>query len=179
MSIQTELTRITNAKAAIKTAIEGKGVTVPDGTLLDGMASLIESIEAGGGGSAGIASGTVTYAKDASLGSCPNNTLHHNCGFTPTHMMWFISSFSDEASTKYTFPIGGIFGLYTDSAKTFRVSNWTYSKSTTDLSVYFLNKTISNFYFAGTPASETIQLSIDNSNYSTVAAGTTITWFLW
>ena len=49
MSIQTELTRITNAKAAIKTAIEGKGVTVPAGTLLDGMASLIESIEAGGG----------------------------------------------------------------------------------------------------------------------------------
>ena len=51
MSIQTELTRITNAKAAIKTAIEGKGVTVPDGTLLDGMAALIESIEAGGGSS--------------------------------------------------------------------------------------------------------------------------------
>ena len=49
MSVQTELTRITNAKAAVKAAIEGKGVTVPDGTLLDGMASLIESIEAGGG----------------------------------------------------------------------------------------------------------------------------------
>lgn len=49
MSIQTELTRLTNAKAAIQTAIEGKGVTVPSGTLLDGMASLIEGIEAGGG----------------------------------------------------------------------------------------------------------------------------------
>ena len=49
MSIQSELTRLTNAKAAIKTAIEGKGVTVPEATLLDGMASLIESIEAGGG----------------------------------------------------------------------------------------------------------------------------------
>ena len=49
MSIQTELTRITNAKAAIKTAIEGKGITVPDGTLLDGMSVLIDSIEAGGG----------------------------------------------------------------------------------------------------------------------------------
>ena len=49
MSIQTELTRITNAKAAIKTAIEGKGVTVPDGTMLDGMAALIAGIEAGGG----------------------------------------------------------------------------------------------------------------------------------
>lgn len=50
MSIQTDLTRIKNAKAAIKAAIEGKGVTVPDATLLDGMAALIESIEAGGGG---------------------------------------------------------------------------------------------------------------------------------
>ena len=49
MSIQTELTRITNAKAAVKAAIEGKGVTVPEGTKLDGMAALVESIEAGGG----------------------------------------------------------------------------------------------------------------------------------
>ena len=49
MSIQTELTRLTNAKAAIQTAIEGKGVTVPSDTLLDGMAALIDSIEAGGG----------------------------------------------------------------------------------------------------------------------------------
>ena len=43
MSIQSELTRLINAKAAIKTAIEGKGVTVPDTTLLDGMAALIEA----------------------------------------------------------------------------------------------------------------------------------------
>ena len=50
MSIQTEITRLEAGKAAIKTAIEGKGVTVPDGTLLDGMASLIESIQTGGGG---------------------------------------------------------------------------------------------------------------------------------
>ena len=60
MSIQTELTRITNAKTAIKTAIEGKGVTVPDGTMLDGMASLIESIEAGG---AAGAAGKIFYAE--------------------------------------------------------------------------------------------------------------------
>ena len=60
MSIQTELTRITNAKSSIKAAIEGKGVTVPDGTMLDGMASLIESIEAGGSGG-GTNYGTVTY----------------------------------------------------------------------------------------------------------------------
>ena len=49
MSVQTELTRITNDKAAVKAAIEGKGVTVPEGTKLDALAALIESIEAGGG----------------------------------------------------------------------------------------------------------------------------------
>lgn len=65
MSIQTELTRIINAKAAIKTAIEGKGVTVPDGTLLDGMAALIDAIEGGGGGIGeyAIESGTFTPAE--------------------------------------------------------------------------------------------------------------------
>ena len=65
MSIQTELTRITNAKAAIKTAIEGKGVTVPAGTLLDGMAALIESIEAGGGTISGkkFISGEITFSE--------------------------------------------------------------------------------------------------------------------
>ncbi len=62
MIIQTELTRITNAKAAIKAAIEGKGVAVPDATLLDGMAALIDSIEAGGGD---YVIGSVTPASDS------------------------------------------------------------------------------------------------------------------
>lgn len=78
MSIQTELTRITNAKAAIKTAIEGKGVTVPDGTLLDGMAALIESIEAGGGGATGITTGVYI---PASTGY--DNVITHGLGVIP------------------------------------------------------------------------------------------------
>ena len=64
MSIQTELARLTNAKAAIQTAIEGKGVTVPSGTLLDGMAALIDAIEAGGG--VKIASGTIVLSEPSS-----------------------------------------------------------------------------------------------------------------
>ena len=78
MSIQTELTRITNAKAAIKTAIEGKGVTVPSGTLLDGMAALIESIEAGGG-SGNFATGTFTTTDDITS----NVVINHNLGVKP------------------------------------------------------------------------------------------------
>lgn len=50
MSVQTQITRIENAKTAIKTAIEGKGVTVQPDTKIDGMAALIDSIKAVGGG---------------------------------------------------------------------------------------------------------------------------------
>ena len=49
MSIVSEVKRLKDAKTAIQTAIEGKGVTVPDATMLEGMAALIDSIEAGGG----------------------------------------------------------------------------------------------------------------------------------
>ena len=88
MSIQTELTRLTNAKAAIQTAIEGKGVTVPSGTLLDGMAALIENIETGGGAGIELPTGykvsTGTYTPNTEgtnvehdikiASSCPYNT---------------------------------------------------------------------------------------------------------
>lgn len=67
MSIQTQIDRLASAKAAIKTAIEGKGVTVPDGTLLDGMAALIGSIEAGGGGMK-VEVFSLTPAKEMSYG---------------------------------------------------------------------------------------------------------------
>ena len=78
MSIQTELTRLTNAKAAIQTAIEGKGVTVPSGTLLDGMAALIESIEAGGGFDIGkdFAYGMITPSENIT----ENYTIEHGLG---------------------------------------------------------------------------------------------------
>lgn len=75
MGVQTQIDRLASAKAAIKTAIEGKGVTVPDGTLLDGMAALIAGIEAGGGGSVEpftkIISGTITFAEKTTAFQLP------------------------------------------------------------------------------------------------------------
>ena len=81
MSVQSEITRLENAKTAIKAAIEGKGVTVPDATLLDGMAPLIDSIEAGGGS---IVAGTYTPA------STQTNrvTITHNLGKKPTGVLF-------------------------------------------------------------------------------------------
>ena len=101
MSIQTELTRITNAKAAIKAAIEGKGVTVPNGTLLDGMASLIESIEAGGG--AKIATGSFTNISQKNY----STEITHGLGTIPkiVIILWDdITLYSVNGTTLY---IGG------------------------------------------------------------------------
>lgn len=48
MSIANEIARLQGAKADLKTAIEGKGVTVPAATKLDGYADLVDDIQAGG-----------------------------------------------------------------------------------------------------------------------------------
>ena len=79
MSIQTDLTRIKNAKAAIKAYIEGNGLTVPDATLLDGMALMLESIEAGGG--AKYSYGSFTPSETTSLTTA--YAIEHNSGFVP------------------------------------------------------------------------------------------------
>ena len=49
MSIATELTRIQGAKADIKSAIEAKGVTVPNNALIDEYDTYIAQISGGGG----------------------------------------------------------------------------------------------------------------------------------
>lgn len=89
MSIASDVTRIENAKAAIKAAIEGKGVTVPDATLLDGMAALIESIETGG---AAVAFGKITPASDTTT-----ITIEHNLGVVPDFVaIWGDSTYTAE-----------------------------------------------------------------------------------
>ena len=77
MSVQTEITRIESAKTAIVTAIEGKGVTVPTGTKLDGMAALVEAISAGGG--MNFATGTFTTTDDITS----NIVITHDLGVKP------------------------------------------------------------------------------------------------
>ena len=97
MSVQSEITRLQNAKAAIKAAIEGKGVTVPDGTLLDGMAALIESIEAGGGGGINATAGTITVSSDVE-----NYVLTHGLGEVPKFFfIGMMGSYSKLSNKKY------------------------------------------------------------------------------
>ena len=51
MSVASEITRLQNAKAALKTSIENKGVTVSSSAKLDTYPALVDSIQTGGGGS--------------------------------------------------------------------------------------------------------------------------------
>lgn len=49
MSVFSEIERLEGAKNALATSIEGKGVAVPAGTKIDGMAALVDQIQGGGG----------------------------------------------------------------------------------------------------------------------------------
>lgn len=121
MSIQTELTRLTNAKAAIKTAIEGKGVTVPSGTLLDSMAALIESIEAGGGTISGkkFISGEITFSETPTS----KITISHDSLGVKSQPFVFLAGTARAPSDH----IGALIiarngsGVYVDSTKHFSV----------------------------------------------------------
>lgn len=67
MSVATELQRIIDAKADIKTAIEGKGVTVPSATKLDGYAALVSAIQTGGVTGLEYEAGTVTKSTGSNI----------------------------------------------------------------------------------------------------------------
>ena len=122
MSLQTELTRITNAKAAIKTAIEGKGVTVPDATLLDGMAALIESIEAGGAtlnvGTFTVNEDTRSYALDFPVGTpAPKIAMCFNLGDGSSN-----SLLPDTDNSFVGIVFSDIFAIDTSQSKNYGVS---------------------------------------------------------
>lgn len=65
MSIQSELARIKGAKADLQSWVEENGVTVPDGTLIDGLVELAKTVETGGGG--GVIMGTFTPATNENI----------------------------------------------------------------------------------------------------------------
>ena len=50
MSLASEITRLQNAKSALKTSIEAKGVTVSDSTLISDYSAYVDQIPTGGGG---------------------------------------------------------------------------------------------------------------------------------
>ena len=81
MSVQTQIDRISGAVSAALAALTEKGVTVPDGTKVDGLAALIAAIEAGGGsGGDGM---KVAFGKIVPSVNLYNCEITHNLGVIP------------------------------------------------------------------------------------------------
>ena len=85
MSVQTQIDRISGAVQSALAALAEKGVTVPSGTKVDGLAALIAAIESGGGGGSGggIEVGTITLAARTSITNSSQITIDHNLGRVP------------------------------------------------------------------------------------------------
>lgn len=174
MSIQTELTRITNAKAAIKAAIEGKGVTVPSGTLLDGMASLIESIQAGSGGFENIQTVTGSFTPESlietptqSFPSSDAFTVEHNAGFVPRAAIAYTGTYGTSVLTLYAAIVNGLFEDYGYTISTYSVHQYYSNKKYVNNSIIKVDKRKWNdSVFTIAHSNYTIQLS----------SGTTVNW---
>lgn len=102
MSIQTELTRISDGVSDALVALEEKGVTIPDGIKVDGLADLIAAIEAGGGG---VKMATLTFipAENITLSNSASTPLliTHNSGFVPRG--YVIQSMASPSGYDYPF----------------------------------------------------------------------------
>ena len=169
MSIQTDLTRIKNAKAAIKTAIGGKGVTVPDGTLLDGMAALIESIEAGGGGEQSLCYATGTFIPESNTKVV---VITHNLGRIPSFIFVY---YTVTYSMISTFPNSVISDLFATIGKQLMVR--TYNQN------YMIREyNITNFEGTDDPiqnANETTVHLYDRIQDDFYAQGFEYKWIMW
>ena len=146
MSVHSEIDRIAGAKSDIATAITNKGVTVPSGTKLDGMAALINSISGGGD----VIIKQVRFNPSGNyLLSSDKCVITHNCGKIPKAV--FI--FSDNTNISYV-GYGYIF-------------NFSGSNNTSDVSIYdSFGHSNSAYSVAFTTTTMKFTRNISNSRYS-------------
>ena len=186
MSIQTELTRIINAKAAIKTAIEGKGVTVPEGTNLDGMAALVEAISAGGGGTLGefsVYTGSFTPTED--LDEYTIELGYKGNGSAPVVELFVVmrdairteGGFSASSSLVYAIYMTNIKSAYSGGNQTKGFCGYESSGSirTTDRS-YYANLSWNSTSSSDTP--RTMTITSGDGQIFKLTAGCTYNWLV-
>ena len=90
MSVQTQIDRISGAVQSALAALTEKGVTVPDGTKVDGLAALIAAIEAGGGG---------LEVKSFTVATNTQNFVVEKLDAVPRAVAWWDADFSNSEDT--------------------------------------------------------------------------------
>ena len=161
MSIQTDLTRIKNAKAAIKAYIEGNGLTVPDATLLDGMASMLEAIEAGGG-RAKIITGEFT------LDTVESGVLvEHNLSEVPNFAYYFALLAPSESNQLEDNSTTRFFAIYLDGVHySYYVSGGATNRATKyGTYTYDISKIVSKYNSSG------VNCAANSATNSTIIIG--------
>lgn len=86
MSVATEISRLQNAKADIKTAIEAKGVTVPSNATLDTYDDYVSQIQSGGGGETNYLE---QYVNGSLSGSFDSTQLGTNIGSNMAEFLFY------------------------------------------------------------------------------------------
>ncbi len=136
MSVQTEITRIESAKTAISTAIEGKGVTVPEGTKLDGLAALVASIEAGGALPFEIKTGTFTFSENTTDAFSVQTDLDYSSSNKVLCAIFYETAYYSSAHPKLYFGMGIFTGVGKETTKNvlYGLTSGNYRKPMYDLS---------------------------------------------
>lgn len=142
MSIQTEIDRLASAKAAIKTAIESKDVSVPADTLLSGMASLIDEIKTDDGTLLGheVKCGTITPAEDITSDyTFKFDKIFHSSAYTSSNPYHFFLYRQNADASNSSIPqnswvwlvmgrrglrAGYAYGQYTSNSGSLRVADY-------------------------------------------------------
>lgn len=107
MSIQTQIDRISGAVSSALAALTEKGVTVPDGTTVDGLAALIAAIESGESGGRNITTGSFTLTSKTPVSEYP---IAHGLGETPAYFVvssQYVTTTYDRLITSVIFPESG------------------------------------------------------------------------
>ena len=125
MSIESELTRLQNAKSSLKSSIEAKGVTVASDATLDAYPALVDSIPSGGGSSTGAVrfidyDGTIlhTYTPEqfAALESMPANPVHSD--LTSQGWNWSLAAAKTYVAANGALDIGQMYAANNPDGKT-------------------------------------------------------------
>lgn len=155
MSIATDVSRIKGNITDALAAIADKGVNVPAGSTSDALASLIASIEAGGGGN--IVAGSFTPTSNM-------KTFKVNHNFNTKDICFVVFMSNNKAYVAR----GVLYSSYTNGGKSWIVYN-------TESSYY-----INIFGNTGEPTTTTESVDLTGFFYNSVfISGITYTYFVW
>ena len=169
MSIQSELTRIKGAKADLQSWVEENGVTVPDGTLIDGLVELAKTVETGGGGEQSLGYATGTFIPESNM---TNVVITHNLGRIPSFIFVY---YTGTYSIQSTFSNRIISDLFATIGKQLMVR--TYNRN-----YYIREYNITNFGGNDNPiqnANETTVRLYDDTQDDFYAQGFEYKWIMW